>query len=235
LGHDFVLCRNIRIANARDDIAATPFVQSTYGSHHIHLADYVAKQWNTLLKKQKDATHLQSLPELWLVQSKETFGLVASRHLESFGGLLEPANRGDEDTDQIYSCDLIDTEELLHELSIDPVLCLMPLATTNSSKEISNVLDPEVSDVPISTLSYILNACQKLEDGSTDVTEGTVTAAINVGKDTNLIVMDSDLAISEPNTQPLSVRPNSKRRLVEPASRVDQVSVAKRPRTQGVS
>lgn len=68
----------------------------------------------------------------------------------------------------------------------------------------------------------------------TDVTESTMTATVNVGKDTNLAVVNSDPAISEPNIQSLSVRQNSKRRLVELASGVDEVLVAKKPRTEGL-
>ncbi|KAJ7233638.1 hypothetical protein C8J57DRAFT_1532183 [Mycena rebaudengoi] len=49
LGHDFVLRRNLRIAFDGKIKSSDPFVLSTFGSHHVTLADYTASLWNELL------------------------------------------------------------------------------------------------------------------------------------------------------------------------------------------
>lgn len=81
LGHDFVLRRNIRVAFSR--LSMTPFIKFTHGSHHLQLCNHIAKLHNTLQQQ----NHYE-LPELDDVDSGETFGLVVSDHITTFGGLL---------------------------------------------------------------------------------------------------------------------------------------------------
>jgi hypothetical protein len=164
LGHDFVLRWNICIASTREK--PRPFVKSTYGSHYVRLVDHIAKLWNSLVKRERMVTHLETLPELPVVLSKESFGLVSSKHVDTFGGFWDFTNG--EDNNQIDSHGLFNSDP--HELEIDPVHCLMPIATTDdtsnrirTSSTISNVLDVnpdvDVSDVLIPSQSPILIVC----------------------------------------------------------------------------
>ncbi|KAG2738225.1 hypothetical protein P692DRAFT_201842822 [Suillus brevipes Sb2] len=85
LGHDFVLRRNVRVAFSRPDL--TPFLKFANGSHHLRLCNYIARLHNTL-QPETPNSQLQILPELCDVDSGETFGLVVSDHVATFGGLL---------------------------------------------------------------------------------------------------------------------------------------------------
>jgi hypothetical protein len=117
LAHDFVLRRNIRIGSAQEP--AAHFIKSAFGSHHIHLVSYVANMWNSLLSDKKRPTAgLLPLPELQIVASEETFGLVSSRHIETFGGLLEIK---DEDEDNLLDAILTPTRPWT-DINIDPSL-----------------------------------------------------------------------------------------------------------------
>ncbi|CAL1700308.1 unnamed protein product [Somion occarium] len=97
LGHDFVLRRNLRIMARKPISSQDIFIASTFGSHHLALISHVAKRWNALLLKVLEvhgnsttATQmLAHLPQLLIIDSGETFGLVASRHNATFGGLLQ--------------------------------------------------------------------------------------------------------------------------------------------------
>ncbi|KAG2140098.1 hypothetical protein DEU56DRAFT_941924 [Suillus clintonianus] len=86
LCHDFVLRRNVRVAFSR--ASKSDFITSTHGSHHIHLVDRIAKQFNNLRLKEK-TTSTCCLPELQDVPSNEHFGLVESSFASTFGGLLD--------------------------------------------------------------------------------------------------------------------------------------------------
>jgi hypothetical protein len=159
-----VLHQNIRIASTREK--PRPFAKSTYGSHHVWLINHVAKLWNSLVKRERMVTHLETLPELPVVLSKESFGLVSLKHVDTFGGFWDFTNG--EDNNQIDSHGLFDSNP--HELKIDPVHCLMPIAMTDdisnrigTSSAISNMLDVnpdvDVSDVLILSQSPILLVC----------------------------------------------------------------------------
>ncbi|KAG2036499.1 hypothetical protein BDR03DRAFT_934430 [Suillus americanus] len=85
LGNDFVLHRNVRVAFSRSHM--TPFIKSTHSSHHLQLCDHIAKLHN-MLQQQNPSCELLVLPELDVVESGETFGLVVSDHIATFRGLL---------------------------------------------------------------------------------------------------------------------------------------------------
>ncbi|TFY76247.1 hypothetical protein EWM64_g7763 [Hericium alpestre] len=99
LVHDFVHRRNMRIGTARVEgksviSAADQFLASTGGSHHVHLSDHIAKHWNEALaqveRKANSQTTLTDRPRLPIVNSGETFGLVAPDHVKTaFNGVLE--------------------------------------------------------------------------------------------------------------------------------------------------
>ncbi|KAG2106101.1 hypothetical protein BD769DRAFT_1366791 [Suillus cothurnatus] len=147
LAHNFVLRRNVRVAFSRSVV--TPFIEFTHGSHHLRLCDYVARLHNTL---QQDymGSQLQVLPELHDVDSGETFGLVVSDHIATFGGFLvkeenvekglldsfEPSvdSETGEDVDLAF---LASRNVIINEWQIDPALLTLPAKT--SRPMVSNV------------------------------------------------------------------------------------------------
>ena len=150
LAHDFVLRRNVRIGTMA--CKPTAFVASTFGSHHVHLVNDVARLWNQLVHERKDSA-LELLPELPDVQSGERFGLAKSRHVETFTGLLEIKTEiADENMKDLL--DEIDANEYLRHLDVDPKLRFLPLAATTAidqqtpqvSRTIGNL---RVSDKPL--------------------------------------------------------------------------------------
>jgi hypothetical protein len=133
LAHDFVLRRNIRIGYLQEK--PTRFVSSTYGSHHLHLVSHVAALWNDLIKNEKKVVKgLSPLPVLQKVVSQEGFGLVRSRQMETFGGLIEIKDDDEADLEShLPLCDDIDIDEVLQGLGVDPALQFLPLVTTPDS------------------------------------------------------------------------------------------------------
>ena len=130
LGHDFVLRRNIRIIS--NHAHAAPFVASTFGSHHIHLVNHTAAMWNTLLKKEEESSKCSPLPELQDISSNEEFGLVQSKHIETFGGLLEIKDEEDEGNILDLSMqDDMDVDGVLQRLDVDPALRFLPQQPAN--------------------------------------------------------------------------------------------------------
>jgi hypothetical protein len=126
MAHDHVLWRNLRIVISRRD--ATPFEVSTFGSHHVHLVNHVAELWNTLLKTEKTASAtLLPRAEMQIVNSGESFGLVHSKHTETFGGLVEIKD----DDNEIYEIPGLDADQVLREIGVDPVLRFLPLVTNS--------------------------------------------------------------------------------------------------------
>jgi hypothetical protein len=125
-----VLRRNVRIGIAK---STTPFVVSTFGSHHIRLVNAIAHLWNELLAKQKKVQHtafLKPLPLLLEVESGESFGAVSSEDATTFGNLLEviktePEENGVSGEDLAESQAL---EHITHTLNIDPLLLFAPHA-----------------------------------------------------------------------------------------------------------
>jgi hypothetical protein len=134
LGHDFVLHRNVHVVSSQAH--AAPFIASTFGSHHIHLVSHVTTIWNTLLKKEKESSKYSLLPELQDISSEEVFGLVQSKHIESFSGLLEIKDKEDEE----YILDLsmeddMDVDGVLRRLDIDPALQFLPQQVNSANHD----------------------------------------------------------------------------------------------------
>lgn len=143
LGHDFVLRRNIRIVMKGPIENCSEFVKSTFGSHYVGLVDYVAKQWNVLFAKVKGKTRRGigegeycKWPELRDVQSGETFGLVPSFNMVTFGGRIKFKQEGDQKNEEADGSDTLTETLEIHEgsaiqrilkrLNIDPNLCFVP-------------------------------------------------------------------------------------------------------------
>jgi hypothetical protein len=138
LAHDFVLRRNIRIGHAAcDDGHLSPpntFLKLTYGSHHTRLVTGTAALWNTLIRKKHiKATRQIPWPELQVIHSGEAFGITASDHATTFGGLIEIKEEHD-DTDGLSGWDFLaqddsddlDIDSVLQDLDIDPALVQVP-------------------------------------------------------------------------------------------------------------
>lgn len=133
LSHDFVLRRSIRLTSVRDNTNA--FAQSTQGSHHIGVTQHIAILWNRILEKDKKrSTNLNPLPELPQINSSEFFGLGESKHVETFGGLMDVDAEHKEV--EIQSADVNEPSEAdlsayLQSLDINPDLCRIPLENSS--------------------------------------------------------------------------------------------------------
>ncbi|KZP11522.1 hypothetical protein FIBSPDRAFT_756586, partial [Athelia psychrophila] len=129
LSHDFVLRRNCRISV---DHSPSLFQLSTHGSHHIRLISRIATLSNALLAKENSPA--KPLPELRIVDSGETFGLVSSAYATSFKGLLsikeEPKDESEDVLSNTPEYDTEDVNNLLRNLQIDPALLLLPEPTS---------------------------------------------------------------------------------------------------------
>ncbi|KAJ7937612.1 hypothetical protein B0H13DRAFT_1588397 [Mycena leptocephala] len=129
LGHDFVLRRNIRVALNGKAKSPSPFVKSTFGSHHLALVDHTAEVWNDILAASGASSTIQflPLPRLPDIQSGEKFGLVNSLHTDTFGGLFTiKQDPNEDDGDMIKELDSEAKDELMSELNLRPVQFLRP-------------------------------------------------------------------------------------------------------------
>jgi hypothetical protein len=150
LGHDHILRRNICIATSGNKTSPfKSFEASTFGSHHIRLVNCASKLWNKLrLGQSNDSPGLLALPELKLVASGETFGLVSSEHAATFGGLLaaEEAKEEPKVEDDLLRLDAdeehaenVENERLrlLDELNIEPHLLALPLVQNSPASALN--------------------------------------------------------------------------------------------------
>ena len=130
LCHDFVLCRNCRIAVKLE--LASEFMQSTYRSHHVQLVSGNAELWNYLVSKEKslEGKKLKLLPILQNVKSGERFDLVESKHSSSFKGLVETELKEElQEPDLALLDDQVDAKDIdrmLKGLNINPTLLKLP-------------------------------------------------------------------------------------------------------------
>ncbi|KAG1743758.1 uncharacterized protein EDB91DRAFT_1051073, partial [Suillus paluster] len=141
LCHDFVLRRNIRVSFLR--ARKSDFVASTHGSHHIHLIDRIAKQFNNLRLEEK-TTSTCCLPELIQTTSEEHFGLVKSSFASTFGGLLDALSG--EGNDAVDLALQSARSEILEELNIDPQLLSQPQAPFDAQLSLTTTI-PTVAEV----------------------------------------------------------------------------------------
>ncbi|KAJ6502910.1 hypothetical protein C8R47DRAFT_1251855 [Mycena vitilis] len=134
LGHDFVLRRNVRNAFNGKIKSNEPFVLSTFGSHHLALADAAAASWNGLLTGlsggSSGGSSLHPLPRLKNVNSGEKFGLVNSPNTDTFGGLYTIKSEPEDDLQLVKELDSEEQQDLMQELHLDPVSFLQPMVPT---------------------------------------------------------------------------------------------------------
>ncbi|KAJ3523711.1 hypothetical protein NM688_g8682 [Phlebia brevispora] len=103
LGHDHVLRRNTRVILRSKEFEATPFLTSTFGSHHLSLIGHIAQIWNFVVDRIQEKSKtivgsvpLQRLPVMEIVNSGEKFGLIEAEHIATFGGRWEIKEEEDE-------------------------------------------------------------------------------------------------------------------------------------------
>lgn len=152
LSHDHVLRRNIRVSSKSE--SCTPFVASTFGSHHVRLVNGNNFRWNKLIHEQiksasKTPARVRQLQrqlrsELPVVQSGESFGLAPSQAaLEQLDGLLTLEESGPLDTGSVIKTECLpdadinllvqaghsdsEREQIVASLDIDPSLLRIPL------------------------------------------------------------------------------------------------------------
>lgn len=78
--------------------------------------------------KEKKANVFDLQPELKIIESDEQFGLVASDHVVTFGGLLtiKDEEELEEDTLHMPLHELVSEDDVLYTLGIDPTSLLIP-------------------------------------------------------------------------------------------------------------
>ena len=149
LSHDFIHRQNIHIGFQCHE--KTPFIASMAGSHHTGIIDAIAKLYNRL-RMLDPKSALVPLPELQFINSGETFGLVPSEHIMTFGGLVkEEVNEFQVDAalfqvnsqgdtsgnhmDTTVECQAIQSSQdfIFNELNIDPKLLELPQVLSQPS------------------------------------------------------------------------------------------------------
>jgi hypothetical protein len=173
----------------------------------------VAVEWDKLIKREKNDL-LQALPQLLDVKSDEAFGLVSSRHAESFGGLLDiKFEEVDDNHWDIPGQGHIDADEYLETLKIDPKLRFIPEAVLASRNNNAAIGVPGRCVMPAGLVVGDVEAM----DVDKEVANGLVVAALKAqvpvstssgpgGSQVLLRVSDhaedSPLQSSEPPTRP---------------------------------
>lgn len=127
LGHNHVLWHNVRLDMQDDSLDQSMFMYHTHDSHHICLVNVCMKLWNTLIEGQKQngplPANIRTFPELQLVDSGEKFGLVKmSAEVATHYSLVTIKQEPGDDTLDLSSQDLLDTDCILQEISVDPAL-----------------------------------------------------------------------------------------------------------------
>ncbi|KAI0686377.1 hypothetical protein C8T65DRAFT_591216, partial [Cerioporus squamosus] len=148
LAHDFVLRRNTRIELASG--APSPFVESTFGSHHIRLVNFLANEWNDILidlqKTHGVPAGMLPLPILEPAPSGETFGLMK---MTAAAAAHYTFVKQEPEEELLDLSSHVDATSILDELGIDPKLANLLPSYAHSSKEVSAT----PSDMPPSSVS----------------------------------------------------------------------------------
>lgn len=159
-GHDHVLRRNIRVEH--NSKKPSPFVISTYGSHHTRLVNSNNARWNTQVKKDKrDAGQnpLRFWPTLPVVNSGERFGLVKPEDMILSNEALKTIKEEDEIEEEEASSNSLllhndnDAAELMRSLQIDPGLLSQPQVTCASSSHVSAAASVSSQPIDSTTLA----------------------------------------------------------------------------------
>ncbi len=151
LGHDFVLRCNIRVGFAACGKDSTTFLKWTYGSHHTCLVTHITLMWNALLgwkTIQRLNLGLNLQPVLRVVNSGETFGLVASDNATSFGGLIDiKKEEPHEELLDLILDDSNEVEHILHNLDINPALLSSPTTASISHLDGTGITQHELPSI----------------------------------------------------------------------------------------
>jgi hypothetical protein len=192
LGHDHVLRRNIRITTAGNKLShASPFSSfdaSTFGSHHTRLVNYTAKLWNSLwrLRKPGSSTGLLALPEMTVVSSDETFGLVTSECAMTFGGLFsevkaEPKAEDSSlltlDADEDLDLNLQDERRrVVDEFGIDTSLFNVPMVRATANPPSSQIASPatHAEDRTVPPNAEVARPIEQTRNGMTIVSDSVL-------------------------------------------------------------
>ncbi|KAJ7157998.1 hypothetical protein C8R43DRAFT_1180381 [Mycena crocata] len=182
LGHDHVLRRNIRVALNGKSAAPTPFITSTFGSHHISLVDHTASIWNDLLtSSHNSSSQLVPLPRLPDINSGEKFGLVNSVHTESFGGLFTIKEEPEDDANVVKELDLDEQEDLMRELNLNAAQFMQPM--------LAPLQPPSTSTLNVGTSDF----------GSVNADNEIRTGVISTAPD--FLVIPAEASLSSGSTQ----------------------------------
>jgi hypothetical protein len=136
LTYDFYHRRNMRNAH-HPGKPTTAFISTTYGSHHIHLVNAIARLWEAAINRPRVRLMQQDLPlrpTLALVESGEMFGLVDSVEELALGGAISIKEGDGSDEGLLTEYDTATTDKMEVPdlfaglgLEIQPIQFLRPL------------------------------------------------------------------------------------------------------------
>ncbi|KAI0742908.1 hypothetical protein C8Q80DRAFT_1053238, partial [Daedaleopsis nitida] len=164
LCHDFVNRRNIRIESTSTH--PPPFIASTHGSHHLRLVNACAKQWNALItsmqvKGRTLPAGIQSRPEMPMIHSGETFGLMKmSVETAAHYALASIKQEPEDDMLDLSSLDILDSDCVLQELGIDPSALHQPLVASAMASSSAVREFPMHSDDLLTTSGFYMTRSQ---------------------------------------------------------------------------
>lgn len=191
LSHDHVLQRNIRVSSKLK--SPSPFVKSTFSSHHIHLVDCANKLWNKVIKTRlpRGSSALKTLarPELAVVGSNEVFGLASSQSvIKDLDGLLTL-----DDDDKTVTVkeeldgDVVDTT---NSRSFDETILQDTASDADRSRIVSYLnIDPALLQIPLQpsdSTSSVLSASRGANSASAPI---PVRRSVQCTQDNNVIVI----------------------------------------------
>ncbi|KAA1471880.1 hypothetical protein DENSPDRAFT_859196 [Dentipellis sp. KUC8613] len=129
LGSDFVLRRNVRTGLSQNEPSS--FLLSTHGSHHIGLVNAVAHLWNKMLAEtmRTPPAGFSPLPVLHIVDSGESFGLVASKSADSYYQLTDVKDEAEQELVDISNLSEAEREHVLESINTDRSMFYRPLST----------------------------------------------------------------------------------------------------------
>ncbi|GBE83530.1 hypothetical protein SCP_0505840 [Sparassis crispa] len=217
LCHDFVLRRNIQVSFK--SASSSPFLRATLGSHHIHLVNSIATFWNSLLTENKQASgtasNLRRIPELQIVASGETFGLVNTKSAANYHNLLELKNEPEEELYDLSAQAELNVEEMLQQIDVNPELLRQALASgskthltataTGSKSQLSTWSD--TSDLKQSDVACVRGATTyslaSMSDPSTS-TAVVLATPISCTPPSDVIDVDSELHVRKQKAKRLT-------------------------------
>ncbi|GBE83061.1 hypothetical protein SCP_0501070 [Sparassis crispa] len=204
------------IEGSHKGASSSPFLRATLGSHHIHLVNSIATFWNSLLTENKQASgtasNLRRIPELQIVASGETFGLVNTKSAANYHNLLELKNEPEEELYDLSAQAELNVEEMLQQIDVNPELLRQALASgskthltataTGSKSQLSTWSD--TSDLKQSDVACVCGATTyslaSMSDPSTS-TAVVLATPISCTPPSDVIDVDSELHVQSARKQ----------------------------------